>query len=399
MTRILLSIACLISCGIGVAQDLVITNARIIDGTGATIDRGSVVVADGRITSVLEGDTDAPGDRIDARNMSVMPGMIDTHVHLLSGRSESQAALDEFIEQRLPGGLSEYLERGFTTLLSTGDATDAILSVRQSVRDGTLRGPRLLASGAIFTAPGGHPAATVCGDNSFCLETFVVEAADTETARQEVRRLAEAGVDVIKAVYGAQPGLPILEDDVFEAIADEASSQDLPFVVHINGDTAIRALELGANRFVHPPIRRAEDLSEISRKLSETPIPFATTVQRYIQNPRPAELEVDLAGIRRLWADGHSIVFGTDRPPGRAPSEAISNEIGALARVLSSAEIIDALTRKAAEFLYLDDEIGTLEPGKVADMVIIDANPLEDIAMLERVAVVIQGGRIVVDNR
>ena len=128
-------------------------------------------------------------------------------------------------------------------------------------------------------------------------------------------------------------------------------------------------------------------------------MPFATTVQRYIENPRPEQLDIDLAGIRRLRDDGLSIAFGTDRPPGQPPAEAVANEIGALSRVLSTAEIIDALTRQAAHFLYLEDEIGTLEPGKRADIVIIDGDPLEDIGTLANVAVVIQGGQVVVDNR
>ncbi len=105
-----------------------------------------------------------------------------------------------------------------------------------------------------------------------------------------------------------------------------------------------------------------------------------------------------LAAMRALWDAGVTIAFGTDRFLNN-PADDISREIESLNRVLSPAEIITALTHNAATYLDLSDEIGSLEPGKLADIVIIDGDPIANISDLANVEVVIQGGQIVVDNR
>ena len=91
-----------------IAQDLVIINAHIVVGTGTTIERGSVVVRDGRIASVSEGDSEGQGIRIDAQGMTVMPGLMNTHWHLLSGNTDE--AIDEYVETELAGVLKSLLE-------------------------------------------------------------------------------------------------------------------------------------------------------------------------------------------------------------------------------------------------------------------------------------------------
>ncbi len=262
------------------AQDLVISNARILDGTGGSIEQGSIVVRDGRIVSVSAGDPEVQGVlEIDAQGMTVMPGMIETHVHLVVAPTmENQEALDEWIEQELPGDLNGYLESGFTTALSNGDHPNSILAVKRRIEIGELRGPRLLVSGPVFTAPGGHPATTVCGGvPSFCLD-LVVEVDDAQIARARVRELAEAGVDAIKAVYQAF-GDPAskLADDVLAAIADEAQLHGLPLIVHAGPQDALRVVELGAKRLVHPPLVAAPERSRTVERLRAASIPFSTT--------------------------------------------------------------------------------------------------------------------------
>ena len=108
-----------------------------------------------------------------------------------------------------------------------------------------------------------------------------------------------------------------------------------------------------------------------------------------------AGLRQVLENVRHLWDEGVTVAFGTDGPS----SGFFIAEVRGLSAVLSAEEIITALTRNAAVFLYLQDELGTLEPGKIADIVIIDGDPLSDIEDLTNVQVVIKGGEIVVDNR
>ncbi len=370
------------------AQDLVISNARILDGTGGVIEQGSIVVSDGRIVSVSAGDPEAQGVlEIDAQGMTVMPGLIDTHRHLLTGSgATNEEELDDWIQDRLPSTLQDLVAAGFTTVMSNGDSYPAILEVRQGLDDGQLKGPRLLVVGPVFTAPGGHPAGTICTSRargfvspesqSWCRAHLTVEAEAAEAARAKVRELANAGVDAIKAVYEpARGGRPKLDDDVYAAIADEARQLDLPFMVHTRSQLALKAVELGASRMVH--IRGWG--SGVNEILAEAGIPVSTTVWRTNYSPQRRS-EVDNAGP--LWDAGVVVAFGTDRR-GVPPAENLLLEARALARTLSNEQVIASLTRSAAAYLDLSEEIGTLEPGKVADIVIIDGDPLTDLSDLE----------------
>ncbi|MEE8094366.1 MAG: amidohydrolase family protein, partial [Gammaproteobacteria bacterium] len=145
MTRLIALISCLVLWNLGVAQDLVITNAHVIDGAGAIIERGSVVVIGGLIASVSEGDAEGQGTRIDAKGMTVMPGLINTHWHLLNGNTDE--AIDEYIETGLADVLKSLLGRGVTTIMSASDAYPNILELRRKLADGEISGPRLIAVG------------------------------------------------------------------------------------------------------------------------------------------------------------------------------------------------------------------------------------------------------------
>ena len=211
--------------GSALAQDLVITNARVIDGAGNVIDNGSVVVEGGRIASVGEGSADAGGAQsIDAGGMTVMPGLIDTHVHVLIGLEipPNQATLDAWIETQLQDALDGYLAAGLTTVGSSGDFLE-IVDVRERLRSGQLRGPRVLSAGQAFTAPGGHPSSTVCSGVPYCVRALSIEVTDATDARENVRRLAAEGVDSFKIIYDSVM-LPHaqLDREMMVAIADEA---------------------------------------------------------------------------------------------------------------------------------------------------------------------------------
>lgn len=377
------------------AQDLVITDGLVIDGTGRTIENGSVLVRAGRITSVSEAAiADPPALEIDARGMAVIPGLIDSHTHLLiSDRTRGgEAALSRWISEELPGHLEAYLESGITTIFSHGDYFPAIVDVKRLIEAGELRAPRLLVSGPFLTTTNGHPVQMLCGDAApFCRASMMAEIDDPEVGRATVRGLAEAGVDAIKIVYDdglSQEPRPELTDDVLAAIADEAQLHGLPLIAHARETVdALKVIDFGATRLAHPPVLGASDLTELGQILANQSVPFATTSNW------------GLDGVRTLWDAGATIAFGTDGFGRGGPREAVANEIDAIAQILTPAEAVAALTQNAAAYVGLGDEIGTLEAGKLADIVLIDGDPLADIAELANVAVVIQRGRIVVDNR
>ena len=294
--------------------DLLITNARIIVGTGTVLDSGSVVVTDGQVTSVTAGATDTNAEiRIDASGLTVLPGLIDTHRHLLSSSADSDEAFARWTESQLAPLLQAYLESGITTLMSTGDHFPEILDVRERLARGDLRGPRLLTAGPVFTAPDGHPAVTICRDNPWCRQHKAVEVDNGEAARTRVREIAAAGVDAVKAVYDGRLGIRIA-DDVLAAIAQEADRQELPLIVHMTRvDDVLTVVDLGADRLVHPPFDRTLDNNHAGSLLRDRSVPISTTVGVLGEKSR----DNALANLRQLWDDGAMVAYGTDGNLGR----------------------------------------------------------------------------------
>ena len=240
----------------GASQDLIITNARILDGAGSVIEQGSITVRDQRIVSVSAGITEAHEFlHIDVGGMTVMPGIIDTHRHLFPSRGmTSEQAMDQWLENMLAEELQNYLAAGITTIMSTGDYFPAIMDVRRQIRAGELQGPRLLVVGSNFAAPGGHPGFTIFARNPWGRARYVIPVDDPAQARARVGELADAGVDAIKVIYdgGEQDVWPRLDETVLAEIMAEAQGRDLPGLVHVHGvEELLTAVELAAKRFVH----------------------------------------------------------------------------------------------------------------------------------------------------
>ncbi len=389
-------LASLLSLGSGQdlkAQDLVITNARIIDGNGGTIEQGSVVVRNGRIASVSAGDTRAPGlMEIDAQGMTLMPGFIDAHRHIMRGDA------DQWLNEQAEDRMQDFLDAGFTTVLSAGDSLEGIIELRRRLSEGELVGPRLLTSGRASTT------------------------GSEEEARAAVRIASEAGADVVKSRIELVLEGERAKDNLI-AITDEARKVGIPVMVHAATPAdLIASVEARVDRLVHVPHGGWLDDTDGARMVAEAGIPMTSTigfgvpvfgvyaddnVPRF-RNGGPWPESIPRGGMirpagekavnaRYLWEAGVTIGFGTDT--GFHPKDSLAHELRPLNLVFSAQDIIAMLGKNAAIFLELEDEIGTLEAGKQADMVILDGDPLEDIYDVLHVGMVIQGGRVVVDNR
>lgn len=373
-----------------VAQDLVITNARILDGTGTNIDSGTMIVRGGRIVSVTAGAVSTEGlPVIDANGMTLMPGFIDAHRHIINGDSD-QWFLEQSVER-----MQEFLEAGYTTLMSGGGPVPGIVQLQQKITGGELQGPRIITSGRVD--PG----------------NFITE----ELARAEVGKMAAAGVEIIKARIDESDG----NRELLAAIVDEAKKYNLEVMVHAVTVPAMRsAIAAGAGKLVHTT-NNSWLTNEEAQMIRDAGIENLTTVGFAVPtfgvfnddniptfrdgSPWPAGIldtgsnaaGEKMVNARTLWDNGVTLGFGTDT--GYLPLDGLSHELRALNVMFSPLDIVKLMGPNTAAFIDMSDEIGTLEAGKIADLVLVDGDPLKLIFNLLNVVVVIQAGAVVVDHR
>ena len=402
------------------AQNLIVTNARILDGTGRVIERGSVVVRDGKIVSVSQGTADARGARvIDAQGKTLMPGFIDAHRHLVRGEGS------QWLKEQAPARMQEFLDAGFTTVMSAGDQPDAILELRRRLQTGEMKGPRLFAAGRIPlarpAAPAGGRGAAPAGDPArFDISrppmrpTQPAAAIPAQETIQAVDAVAKAGFDYIKTVIIVTPGGP--EKDTLSLIVKEGKRHNLPTITHaVTVIDALAAVEAGVTRLVHTPhIGRLDEDPAAVQRIAKAGIPMTSTLAIFLPHFGPENTPLFRDGLpfpwdtissagqgpinaRLLWEAGISYGYGTDTS--WHPRETLADELRGLQLVFSPADIVTILTKNAATSAVKEDQLGTLEPGKMGDIVILNGDPLTNVASLLNVATVIKGGEVMVDKR
>jgi imidazolonepropionase-like amidohydrolase len=403
------------------AQDLVITNARILDGTGRVIERGSVVVRDGKIASVAAGTTSAaPGARlVDAKGMTVMPGFIDAHRHIIRGPAA------QWMKEEAAARMQEFLDAGFTTVVSAGDANE-ILDLRRMTQQGLIKGPRIFAAGRVALARAGNPPAGGRGgppvgdparfDRSRppLRPTEPAPAIPRDETIKAVEAVARAGFDYIKTAITVTPGGP--EVATLKLVVSEGKKRNLPTITHaVSVIDTLAAVEAGPAVLVHTPhIGRLEEDPAAVQKIAKAGIPMTSTLSVFVPHfdadGRPLFRDagpfpwntLSSAGqgpvnARLLWEAGISYGYGTDTS--WHPRESLADELRALQLVFSPKDIVAILTKNAAASALRSAELGTLEPGKLADIVIVNGDPLKDPWALLNVVTVVKGGDVLVEKR
>jgi imidazolonepropionase-like amidohydrolase len=408
--------------------DLVVSNVRVFTGE-AVLEQATVTVHDGVIVSILPttggpaagsgaggvpgasggsgagrgasasvstGLAPTPAVHLDGAGRTLVPGLIDAHVHLISGSTAStELAETAWVTDQLPAVLQAYLDAGVTTVKSAGDSLSLILGVRDDLAAGALTGPRLLLSGKVITAPGGHPAATLCGANPWCLDQLVSEVGTPAEAEAEVDALAVAGVDAIKFVLDGAAGLPKLTAPVMNALVARAQLHGLPISAHVGLPLAdaLTVVATGVDGVDHMVLSPLPDDALALAMLASGARYVPTLVK--MQAAFPGAFANAQANLGSLHADGVTIVLGTDTagafPPGQSTLDELVLLVGS---GLTPREALEAGTVHAAAFLGLDD-VGVLAPGKRADLVLVDGDPLTDITDMANVVAVMQAGRVV----
>lgn len=380
--------------------------ARLFDGECPhLLDRPLILVADGRITAVEVGGVEPPPGVpvLDLGDVTLLPGLIDTHVHLgFDAGSDPVGRMvaddDTTLVLRMRHAAARALRAGITTVRDLGDRAFGALSLRTWFQSGEQMGPEIVTSGPPLTVTAGH-----CH--------FMGGVADGETElRRAVRARAKKGVDVIKVMAaggnltpGTNPVTPQYSDSELAAVVDEAHRFGLPVTAHAHGAVAIRrAVEAGVDGIEHGGFWveggvRA-DPSVIDRMAARGIVVCPTLgIVPAAPPPPPAvasRMDALLGVVGVLHRAGVPLVAGTDAGVAPAkPHDVLPYAVKALADAgLSNVEALKAATSVAAAACGVADRKGRLAPGSDADIVAVGGNPLHDVGALVDVRAVFRGG-------
>src|SRR6478609_8405297 len=425
LKHLLASAAALAFAGAASAETYAVQAGHlIVDAAQPERGASTVVVENGRISRIENGFT-APSGAIvvDERSRTVMPGMTDVHVHL-TGTSGEPWYLGFTQKYSVPYeatvGLTHALEMargGFTTVRDVGGDTSAVIAVRDAVAEGRFPGPRIKVSGAPLSIIGGH------ADAATGLPPELAEAVNeghlnpsvctgVEECQKVVRQLAAAGVDVIKVMATGgvlDPGTMGLEqhftDAELKGIVDMAHSLHLKTAAHAHGARGIlAATNAGIDSIEHGTFldeAGARAMKAHGTYFDGTLMAFSG-VQRLIGSGKLApESEAKAQQTFAVWGKGLNLAYrtgvkialGTDSAV--APHSQANHEVELMVTKggMSPRDALIAATKGGPDLMNLSNETGTLDPGKSADLIAVDGDPLTDPTAVQRVGYVMVEGK------
>jgi imidazolonepropionase-like amidohydrolase len=394
-----------------------IKTPRLFDGTGSPVVRDALVVIENeRIVAV--GPTSqvalpAGVSVLDVGDRTVMPGLIDAHVHILWSGSvasgqESRVATDS---QALLMGVRNVqvaLKSGLTTVRDCGDRDYLSLALRDFINHGDLAGPRLLCSGPVITSTAGQ------------LWWQSIECDRVDELQKAVRTLVKHDVDFVKlmgtggnATPGSNPEASQYDAAGFQAVAEDAHRMGRKVAVHVHGVEGMRrAVDAGIDTLEHCPFRAHGRIAYDARLVADIvardlivslamPATWYRLRAEEMREPRthPGHLWEDrYETIRRMHAAGVKLVVSSDQGSTGTQIDELPLLMEFLVEQvhIPAEAVLRGVTGLAAEALGLADRLGTLEPGKLADIVIVDGNPLGDMTAMRRVHTVIKDGETLV---
>lgn len=415
------------------AGTLLIENVTLIDGTGRPpVEAASVLVEGERISRISRGSIDASGEakRIDGSGKYLIPGLMDLHIHLQGSVEVTPEGLMDVSFDRSRGvrALHSYLYSGVTSIYDAGNVPDYILALRDEERSGELVSPRVFATGGIVTYPGSH------GSTGFSTSVDswpeAIPALDEHIGRNP---------DILKLTleergWGARPMIPILPVDLMQKIIGYYNDRGIRTTVHTSSEFRARqAIFAGVDTLAHPIIQGPVTES-FTKLMGAKKIPMVTTLTigenysrlaehpEYLDEPLyQATLTADeieelkttkrkeyqerkwtwwmkimttiaQENLRKIHDAGGVLVAGTDQTTGPA----LHREMELMADAgIPPGDIIRIATLNGAVFLGMENDLGSIEEGKIADMVMLAADPTVDINNARQIVEVIKGGQVV----
>jgi len=403
----------------------VIRAARLIDGSGgAPLEAPAIVVRGTKIEAVLQGEppagiVDEAQQVLDLPGCTVLPGLIDMHVHLNQPGDGTPAdqwmrETDGVIGAHTAVAAQAALDAGITTVRDVGSRADTAFDVRRTHEFGYGRGSRMVLAGSPITITGGH------GWN------LGGEADGPEGLRYKVRSLVKSGADFIK-VLGSGGGtantiswLPAFRPEEFAALVDETHRLGRKITIHcLNAATMETVIDAGVDQIEHAwfildDAGHQQYVPAIADKLAAAGVTITPTlsVGSYCARAMKAKqtltadeeaflrrwettLETNLRNLGRLHEAGVTIVAGTDAGWRFTPFDALPEEVSLLCQSgMPAMSAIQAATSRAAAVMGREQEFGSVRPGLEADLIAVQGDPLADIAALRDLRLVMQAGAV-----
>ena len=388
----------------------------VIVGDGRILETATVLVDDAHIVSVETGDKPVPSDArvVTLSGRTLLPGFIDCHVHVCLDASPdpiSASMMETLPITALKAARSAWntLMAGVTTVRDMGGKDGIDLGLKQAVQSGLVPGPRMLVSGRLICMTGGHG------------WQIGLEADGPTQVRKAAREQIKAGADIVKLMAtggvmtpAVEPGSEQLTEEEMRAGIEEAHKAGRKTATHAMGTRGIlNALHAGIDSIEHGVYLNEEAVSF----MVENHIPYIPTlsalfnieanglqagIPRFAVDKTTAVKPHHLASVQMAKAAGVPVAMGTDAgTPFNRHGENLAELVHLVEQGFSPMEAIQCGTRIAAETLGMGNRIGTIEAGKLADLVVVSGNPLDDIELLRRgeaIDMVIQEGRLVKGN-
>ena len=400
---------------------LLLTGARVLDPAGERLlDSQDVLIENGRISRIAAAGTiqAPPGvQRIDLAGLTLIPGLIELHSHLLLHPYDETPWDDQVLKEplelrtiRAVVAARATLEAGFTTVrdLGTEGAGFADVALRDAIASGMIPGPRVFTSTRALVATGSYGPAGFDPRWDSPKGAQVVDGPDA--MRKAVREQIAAGADWIKvyADYRRRPGGPstaTFSQEEIAAAVDEAKSAGLPVAAHASTEEGIRRAVMAGVATIEHGTGATDELLALMKKKGVALVPTlaaSEAISRYAGwkpgEPEPPRVRDSRQMFARALKSGVTIANGSDVGVFAHGKNARELEL-MVAYGLSPKEALRAATATAAAVLRQDKDLGRIAPGYLADLAAVRGNPLEDVAVLERPVVVLKGGQVAVDRR
>lgn len=414
-------------------EPVIFSNVTLVDGTGsAPKSNMTVIVKEGRFETVTPSSIapDVEGTQVDGSSKYLIPGLMDMHIHLKGGVAVKEEGLREAGNDRSAGigALASYLYSGVTSVYDSGNNPDYIYALRENERAGEILSPRIFATGGIVTYPGSHGA----GPGYTPVE-------DWPHAKTQLDEHIAREPDMLKLTleargWGTRPMIPLLPVDLMEKIVEYYNDHGIRTTVHASDEFRARqAIFAGIDNLSHPVIQGPVS-DEFARLLGAKRIPMVSTLtigenySRLVDHPEYLDQPLYKASLSaqeikklktetynewkdRMWTQwmklmtpiaqenllkiheaGGIVVLGTDQTIGPA----VHREMELLADAgIPAIDILRIATLNGATFLGREDDLGSIEVGKLADAVLLNSDPSADIDNAKDISMVMKGGQII----